>query len=178
MQAYFLLVVVDRHADLCVVGYRPAGDFAPVHCQDSPFLCFLLCQYLVCFRVRLVDEILGCPAVNEGRCRVLDIVASSYLDLMIIFSSRSYCPVLDTIYGASSVFPIPCATRFSLGLPSLWLIPEGSRFPMVRPLLALVFLWFPRRLHRWLRLLGMAVGMVAVSLVVGSLWRNVPFVRS
>jgi len=81
-----------------VVGYRPAGDLASVHCQDSPWHCFLSCWYFVCFRVLLIDEILGCPAVNEGRCRALDVGASSYLPLFFLLGRTDPCWIRYTVF--------------------------------------------------------------------------------
>jgi hypothetical protein len=91
-----------------------------------------LCWDLVCFRVRLVDEILGCPAVDEGRCQVFDIVASSYLDFenYLFFSVVLSCVGYDIwrfFWGSyslcDSVFPrVAVALAYSRGFS----FPDGS----------------------------------------------------
>jgi len=50
--------MIDCEVDLGVVGYRPAGDLAPVHSQDLSWCRFLLHWDSVCFGVSLVDKVL------------------------------------------------------------------------------------------------------------------------
>jgi len=51
-------MVVDSHSYLDVMGYRPAGNFPPIDCEDSSWHCLFLCWNMIGFCVCSIDEVL------------------------------------------------------------------------------------------------------------------------
>jgi len=76
------------------VGYRPAGDLASVYGQDSSGYCFLLHLYSAGFRIRSIDEVLGCSTVYQGCSGTFLAIGSldPYFDYYFFLSVISGCP--------------------------------------------------------------------------------------
>ena len=86
--------MVDREVDLSVVGYRPASDLVSVHGQDSSGYCFLLHLYSAGFRIRSINEVLGCSTVYQGCSGTFLAIGSldPYFDLNFFLSVVSGFP--------------------------------------------------------------------------------------
>jgi len=86
--------MVDHQVDLSVVGYQPASDLASVHGQDSSGYWFLSYLYSAGFRIRSIDEVLGCSTVYQGCSGTFLAIGSlyPYFDHYFSLSVVSGCP--------------------------------------------------------------------------------------
>jgi len=86
--------MVNHKVDLSVMGYRPAGNLASVHGQDSSGYCFLLHLYSAGFCIRSMDEVLRCSTVYQGCSGTFLAIGSLdlYFDHYFFLSVVSGCP--------------------------------------------------------------------------------------